>query len=323
MSNSLISVVTWRKLALRLSAALIGFVGIATVLTWIAPEEAVHLAYKFGRHWASLERKDAYLPDGTHFAYLDGGAGEPLILLHGFGGNKDYFLAFAHYLTPHFRVLIPDVIGFGESSHLPGADYSPLAQAERLHALLSMLGIARTHVGGTSTGAQIALTYASRYPDQTGSVLAIGAPGVSSAKLSPYQEERKRGHNALLVSNTDDMAHLLALLTEKPPWIPSPLLAGIGAERIRDRQFQEEMVKQRRSDPLEERVAGIATPTLLIWGSADKIVDPDAGRILHSVLPNSRLLLKANIGHSVAIECPKALADDYLDFRASLSTQAH
>jgi len=320
---SITSVVARRKLALCLGAALVGLVGVVTAFIWIAPEQALHLTYKFGRHLDHLERKDIYLTDGTHFAYLDGGAGEPLMLLHGFGGNKDYFLIFARYLTPYFRVVIPDVIGFGESSHLPGADYSPLAQAERLHALLEALGVSHIHIGGTSSGAQIALTYAARYPDQTASVLAIGAPGVSSAKLSPYQEERIRGHNALLISNTDDMVRLLALLTEQPPWIPRPLLAGMAAERIRDRQFQEYMFKQRRLDPLEARVAGLGTPILLVWGSADKIVDPDAGRILNSILPNSRLIIKAGIGHSVAIECPKALANDYLDFRSSLPMPAH
>ena len=53
-------------------------------------------------------------------------------LLHGFGADKDHFARVAHWLTPHYRVIVPDLIGFGESSHPFDADYSPAAQAERL-----------------------------------------------------------------------------------------------------------------------------------------------------------------------------------------------
>jgi len=60
---------------------------------------------------------------------------EPLLLLHGLGDNKDNITRIARFLTPRYRVIIPDHIGFGESSHPMEADYTPPAQAERLHAL--------------------------------------------------------------------------------------------------------------------------------------------------------------------------------------------
>jgi pimeloyl-ACP methyl ester carboxylesterase len=72
------------------------------------------------------------IPGGLRHVYLQGGHGDPLLLLHGFGANKDNFTQLAGYLTPHYRVIAPDHIGFGESSHSEDVDYSPASQAARV-----------------------------------------------------------------------------------------------------------------------------------------------------------------------------------------------
>ncbi len=113
----------------------------AALYFYLSPERAVRRALQFERALAGLARKETELPGGLRYAYLEGGKGEPLMLLHGFGANKDNFVRVAKYLTPHYRVIIPDHIGFGESSKPDKADYSPRAQAERLRALAKELGI--------------------------------------------------------------------------------------------------------------------------------------------------------------------------------------
>src|SRR6478735_3598161 len=72
---------------------------------------------------ADLERKEIVLSDGTRIAYLEGGGGEPLVLVHGFGADKDNFTRVARWLTPHYRVIVPDLVGFGESAHRADVDY--------------------------------------------------------------------------------------------------------------------------------------------------------------------------------------------------------
>ena len=98
----------------------------------LAPEQALHVALAAERSRSGLERKQIDLADGQHWVYLEGGRGEPLLLLHGFGADKDNFTRVARFLTPHYRVIVPDLIGFGESAHPANADYSPSAQAERV-----------------------------------------------------------------------------------------------------------------------------------------------------------------------------------------------
>ena len=67
------------------------------------------------RSAAGLEQKSIEVGK-LHIEYLEGGKGEVLLLLHGFGGNKDNWTRVAKYLTPHFKVIAPDLPGFGESS---------------------------------------------------------------------------------------------------------------------------------------------------------------------------------------------------------------
>jgi len=84
------------------------------------------------RSSASLAQKNIDIGN-LHFEYLDGGNGEVLLLLHGFGANKDNWTRVAKYLTPHFRVIAPDIPGFGESTRDMDAKYTFNAQADRLH----------------------------------------------------------------------------------------------------------------------------------------------------------------------------------------------
>jgi pimeloyl-ACP methyl ester carboxylesterase len=119
-------------------AALVGFV-------YFFPEKATQLVIESERQRADLVRQEIDLPDGLHYVYLQGSHGEPLMLLHGFGANKDNFVRVARFLTPHYRVIAPDHVGLGESSHPLHADYAPPAQAVRLHAFIRALGLKRLH----------------------------------------------------------------------------------------------------------------------------------------------------------------------------------
>jgi len=132
--------------------------------------------------WRSdLERKEIAVADGTRFVYLEGGSGEPLVLVHGFGADKDNFTRVARWLTPHYRVIVPDLVGFGESAHLPEADYHYAAQAARVHAFVQALGLGRVHLGGNSMGGGIAMSYAAQHPQEVASLWLIAlSPGTAA-----------------------------------------------------------------------------------------------------------------------------------------------
>jgi pimeloyl-ACP methyl ester carboxylesterase len=307
-----------RIVKLALAALVLIIVG-AVGFVYLLPEKATRFAIDAERWRSGLVRKDIDLPGGLRYAYLEGGQGEPLMLLHGFGANKDSFVRVARFLAPRYRLIVPDNIGFGESSHLPEADYAPPAQVERLRALAQALGIKRLHLGGSSMGGHIAMTYASLYPTEVASLWLLDPGGVWSA---PQSELRKilseTGRNPLMAKSEDEFAELFALVMSDPPFILRPMLNVMARERIRNFTLEERIFKQIGADSVEKRVTGLSTPVLIVWGDQDRAIHVATAEVLHRLMPRSQVIIMPGIGHLPMIERPQQSADDYFRFRASL-----
>jgi pimeloyl-ACP methyl ester carboxylesterase len=307
----------WALATLGVLGALV--VGAGVYVYTAAPERAVRAALAYERRVAGLERKEVTLANGLRYVYLEGGRGAPLVLLHGFGANKDNFTRVAKHLTPRYRVIVPDHVGFGESSKPPQADYAPRAQAERLRAFARALGVSKLHLGGNSMGGHIALTYAALYPKEVESLWLLNAAGVWSA---PPSELRKRikesGENPMIVKNEDEFARLVSLVTARPLMIPRPFLDVVAQERIRNRELEQRIFKQLAADSVEERIRGLAIPALIVWGQQDRVLHPGSAGILQMLLIRSEVVMMPGVGHLPMLEEPERSALDYLRFRATL-----
>ncbi|MGP8004530.1 MAG: alpha/beta fold hydrolase [Smithella sp.] len=286
---------------------------------YLAPQKATSLAIDMERKRSGLTRKEINLPNGINYVYLDGGKGEPLILLHGFGANKDNFTRVARFLTPHYRVIIPDNLGFGESGHPHDADYSSSAQAARIRALAQALGITKVHLGGSSMGGQISMMYAFYYPDEVKSLWLIDPGGIWSAPKSEFYELiTKTGENPLMARNEDEFAKIFAFVMADPPFIPRPMLNVMAQERIRNYDLEKRIMKEMSSDSAEKYVTGLTTPTLIVWGDKDRVINPATAEILHKMIPASEVIMMKGLGHLQMLEEPRQSAEDYLKFREAL-----
>jgi pimeloyl-ACP methyl ester carboxylesterase len=197
----------------------------AGAFVYLAPESATGIVLQLDRSRAGLVRREITLPSGVHYAYLEGGTGEPLMLLHGFGADKDNFTRVAAHLTSRYRVIVPDQVGFGESSHLPDGDYRSQAQADRLHQLALALGIRRVHLGGSSMGGQISMAYAAKYPAAVSSLWLLAPAGVWSAPKSELARlTQDQGRNPLIARNEDEFAQMVDFVMSDPPFVPRVIL---------------------------------------------------------------------------------------------------
>jgi len=286
---------------------------------YLAPEKATKLALDMERERSGLERKEINLPGGLHYVYLEGGNGEPIMLLHGFGANKDNFTRIARFLTPHYKVIIPDHIGFGESGHPHNADYRPSAQAARIRTLAQALGITKVHLGGSSMGGHIAMMYAVLYPDEVKSLWLIDPAGIWSAPPSELRDIIvKTGKNPLLAKSEDEFAGIFAFVMSDPPFIPRPILNVMAQERIHNYELEKRIFKDLIAESAEKYVTNLKNPTLIVFGDKDRAINPATADILHKLMPRSEVIIMKGLGHLPMIEQPRQSADDYLKFRAGL-----
>lgn len=286
-------------------------------LVYLAPGIATNLALDAERGRSGLARRYIELPNGLRYAYLEGGQGEVLMLLHGFGGNKDNFTRVARLLVRHYRVIVPDIVGFGESSRPADADYAPAAQAESLRAFAHALGIQELHLGGNSMGAQIAMNFARQHHTEVMSLWLLSPGAIWSTPGELFAEFKATGNNRLIARNVEQFQQLMALGTEKAPWIPKPMLKVLAQERIQNAALEDRILHQFVDGSAEWQIAGIKTPTLIVFGDRDRVFPAQTTDVFKKLLPQASIIVLRGIGHVPMFESPAQCAKDYLAFRAA------
>jgi pimeloyl-ACP methyl ester carboxylesterase len=289
---------------------------------YACPEKLAQIAVKADRAAAHLEKREIDVA-GFHVVYLDGGSGEPLVLVHGFGADKENFTRVAKFLTPRYRVIIPDLPGFGESSSPMDADYTVAAQVERVHALVQALGLKSVHIGGSSMGGNIAASYAAKYPNETGSAWLLAPAGVSAAPPSVLEERmRGGGSNPLISSNADEFAAVFHFVMQDPPFVPRRILDVMGRTAVAHHDLYSKIFQQIHSEPpLEGRVKGMTVPVHIVWGEQDRALNVGGAKILAGLIPNSSVLIMPGVGHLPMLERPREVGEDYLAFRDGLKSK--
>jgi len=310
-----------RRMTFRRSASLAIVILAATLAGCDALGPPMTDAARGIERWRSnLVRKEVTVADGSRFVYLEGGHGEPLVLVHGFGADKDNFTRVARWLTPHYRVIVPDLVGFGESTHLPDADYHYAAQAARVHAFVQALGLGRVHLGGNSMGGGIVLSYAAQHPQEVASLWLIDAAGIAEAPPGELAGIlRAGGRNPLIVTTESEFAALMAFAMSDPPYLPGPVMNVLARERIANLPLERRVFQQIATDSVSGGLKGLETPTLILWGEEDRALSVGTVPVLKGMLPQAQVVVMPHVGHAPMIERPRESAEDYLRFRATLA----
>lgn len=264
--------------------------------------------------------------DGFKIPYLEGGQGEPLVLIHGFGGSKDNFNRVAKVLTAHYTVYAIDLPGFGGTNREPGADYTIPRQAERVHDIVQRLGLQRPHIGGNSMGGAIAGAYASKYHDEVGSVWFLAPAGMRASEKSEVREHfNKTGELLLIATDKSGYERLLDLvMTKKPAFAPGFVLEAMAERSKADAALHMKIFRGLRAQPtfLPELYAQqpYAGPALIVWGKQDRVLHVDGAAELKSALPQAKVVLMDDTGHVPQMERPEEVAAEYIRWRNSLVT---
>lgn len=288
------------------------------------PGATFSLLLKVERALAGFEQRSVAI-EGMSIEYLEGGQGPVLLLLHGFGANKDNWTRVGRHLSPHFRVIAPDLPGFGESTRSPDLDYRYPSQVQRLKAFVRALDIKSFHIGGNSMGGYIAGKYAAMYPADVISLWLIAPGGVASAEPSEMARMLIAGEeNPLIAQDVKGYEQLLDFVFVKRPFIPRAIKQFLVAEAVRNRPLNQKIFEQIHSDnngaALEKLLQGLQMPTLILWGDRDRVLHVSGAEILESIMPNARVVILENVGHVPMVEKPELSAAAFIHFQEFVQT---
>lgn len=248
-------------------------------------------------------------------SYLEGGKGETIILLHGFGDQKDSWVKFARPLTKNYRVIIPDLPGFGDSSKIPAQSYDMNTQLARMAAFIDKASIGKYHVAGNSMGGLIAGLLAASYPDRVLSLALLDAYGIGNREKSALVKELEKGVNPLIVEKPEDYNRLLYFVFAKPPSIPGPIKKYLAARSQESAEFNKKVFNEANGEKLlEEKMVGIKARTLVIWGDTDRVFPVSSARVIEQGIPASKVIIMKDCGHVPMLERPEEASSYYLSF---------
>ena len=307
-------------LVLLIIAALLLIPG---ALYLFAPGVLVKFARNMLRRKGALVEK-RIMVEGLEWPYLEGGnpSGEPLVLVHGFGGDKDNWSFYAPHLTSKYRLIFPDLPGFGENTRDPALDYSGTKQAERMGQFLTALGIDRCHLGGNSMGGYIALLFALALPQRLRSLTLFNNAGVTGTAESELQSmvEGNAAATPLVPRSAAELKALLGFVVHKRQFVPQRFLDVMFAEAAPHQALLDAIFAQLLDDmlnrPLNDRLNEVTVPTQIIWGRYDKLIDVSCATVQHAGIKGSELVVLDDVGHVPMIEQPALTAQFNLGFLA-------
>ncbi|MDP9822764.1 alpha/beta fold hydrolase [Nocardioides massiliensis] len=283
----------------------------------------------------SLTRKstarDVTLPSGTHIRYYEAGdpGATPVVLLHGSGPGATGWSNFSGNIGPiadaGFRVIAPDMPGWGDSDPISFADTDPDID---LVALLDALGIERAALVGNSMGAHTAIRFATLHPERVTHLVTMGASlGRGTASLFGPGDGPSEGLKVLVKAYRDpspeNMKALVEIMTFDKERFATPELVQARSEAASARpdHLRNYVEGLAHGAPIpvkvdREKIPGIQVPTLLIHGKDDRVLHFEVTLWLLANIPNSRAVLLNRCGHWAMIEHAEEFNRLVVDFLA-------
>ncbi len=242
---------------------------------------------------------------GIDTFYLDAGAGDPVLLLHGSGPGVSAWANWQHTipgLATRFRVLAPEVVGYGSTSRPDDVRYSLSTWTDHVLGFMDALGLDRVSLVGNSLGGRISLALAEQHPDRVARMVLMGSPGVGMTvteglrALRGYQPSPENMRALLL----DYFAVDKSIITDDLVQIRYE--ASVETFDAYRAMFFDPRHAGNDLGITEEQVRSIRTPTLLVHGREDKVVPPEVSWAMVNLLPDADLHVFARCGHWTQIE---------------------
>jgi pimeloyl-ACP methyl ester carboxylesterase len=251
--------------------------------------------------------------------YESHGAGEPILLIQGYAQYSGHWAALVPPLSREYRVISFDNRGTGQSDK-PKMPYTMKMMAADARGLLDAIGIDSAHVFGISMGGMIAQEFALNYPDKVISLILGCTECGGKNNIKPTKEAFEFLFSPeMLKLPVEERARQTA------PWLWSQEFIDKHPEAVefyvaitskyptptRGYVCQAQAIM---GNDTYERLPQITAPTLVIAGSADRIIPAENSKIIASRIPNAELVILENAGHGFITDAEAESIRAILDF---------
>lgn len=244
--------------------------------------------------------------DRTPIRYDAAGAGPVLVLVHAFPLDRSMWRQQVAALADRYRVIAPDVFGFGESG-LPAGGWTVDSMADALAKALDGIGITEpVAIGGLSMGGYVAMAFARRRPDRLrGLILADTRAEADTSEGKANRDKmialtREKGPAAVFEQMLPKM------LTDRTRAERPALVAK--AQRIAAAQSPDgvaaALAAMRDRPDAADGLSAVRVPTLVLVGDEDAITPPEAARTIAGLVPGARLETIPSAAHLSNMEAP-------------------
>jgi pimeloyl-ACP methyl ester carboxylesterase len=217
--------------------------------------------------------------------YLEAGAGNPgppLVLFHGYRAGADLWYPHAiPALAANFHVIAPDLPGYGYSGRLQRPDLA--SYADFMNRFMDALGLGSIHLLGHSMGGQVAVATAASSPSRVDKLILVcsaGLPRNGPLWRTPFE-----------MLGDASARH----------WKLYPVSLRLFVQTSSGR----EGLNMIRHDFISSHLKSLTMPTLVIWGSRDRIVPLEHGALIARMIPNARLAVVRGAGHMPFYQKPE------------------
>lgn len=246
--------------------------------------------------------------DGLRINYKTFGDGDPLIILHGWGICMDHFAGLQNELSGKFRVFTIDLPGFG-GSDLPKEPWEVGDYSEFVNLFAEKLKLRKFYLFGHSFGGRIGIKYAVKYPEKLKGLILCASAGIrpkNTLKKAVFLSVSKAGKKLLSVPGVKKLKPIARKLLYKAA-------REHDYEKLNNKIMQESFKKVVNED-LKPLLNKIKTPTLLLWGTEDKMTPICDGKLMNREIEKSKMRIFKGVGHRLPYERAEEVGKEIVRF---------
>jgi pimeloyl-ACP methyl ester carboxylesterase len=258
---------------------------------------------------------------------------QPAVYVHGLAGSSTNWTDLAALLTPWLDATALDLPGFGRSGPAPGGGYSIAAAARILVGHIELSRWGPVHLVGNSMGGAVSITVAATRPDLVRTLTLI-SPAVPDLRLVRPDADPLMALLLLPGPASNIVERRLSMLPPRERVVGTLRLCFADVDRLPPERLEQavEELTARRGQPWTttaftrslrglvrhwlalgpksawRELTKIRAPSLVVWGDRDKLVDVRLAPRVARAIPDCRLLVLNDVGHTAQMEEPKLTA---------------